>query len=220
MFHLEDVLQLKEGENVVRLTRRHVLTLAPGLILALILIVLPFFLLFPLFSLGVLGVMMFGISVLIGIGIAYRTFVLWDADVLLMTTHRLVDVDQKGLFTRNVTEAQMQNIQDVSWSKKGIWETIFRMGSVSIQTAGASSNIEAIKVSEPQRLAEFLNDIRHQTAPKKTVIDPEKYEKMKTIQTMLQQFSLEELERIETILKARERQTVTDAFMEDAKKTT
>ncbi len=217
MFQLEDVLQLKEGENVVRLTRRHVLTLAPGLILALLLIVLPFFLLFPLFGLGVVGVVMFAAAVLIGIGVAYRSVMLWDADVLILTTHRLVDVDQKGLFTRNVTEAQLSNIQDVSWSKKGFWQTIFRMGSVQVQTAGSSSNIEAVHVSEPQRLAEFLNDLRHQTTPKKAIVDPEKYEKLKTIQAMLQGFSLEELERIETILKARERQAASDAFVDDAK---
>ena len=217
MFHLEDVLQLKEGENVVRLTRRHILTLAPPLLLALVLIVLPFFLLFPLFDLGVIGVVMFAAAVLFGIGVAYRGVMLWDADVLILTTHRLVDVDQKGLFTRNVTEAQLANIQDVSWSKKGFWQTVLGMGSVQVQTAGSANKIEAIHIAEPQRLAEFLNDMRHQTSPKKALVDPEKYEKLKVIQQMLQGFSLEELERIETILKARERQAASDAFMDDAK---
>lgn len=215
MFHLDDVLQLKEGENVIRLIRRHPITLVPSLSLAILLIVLPFFLLFPLFGLGILGVIMFGAAVLIGIGVAARAFLLWDSDVLVMTTHRLVDVDQKGLFTRNVTEAQHTNIQDVSWSKKGIWQTMLGIGSLNIQTAGASLNIEASQVAHPQQLAEYLNDIRHQTAPKKTIVDPEKYEKLKTIQAMLQGFSLDELERIETILKARERQAASDAFLDD-----
>lgn len=215
MFHLEDVVQLKEGENVVRLIRRHALTLAPVLGLAVLLIVLPFFLLFPLFGLGAVGVVMFVAAVLIGIVVAGRAFLLWDADVLILTTHRLVDVDQKGLFSRNVTEAQLTSIQDVSWGKKGIWQTLLGMGSIMIQTAGASSNIEAVQVPRPQQLAEFLNDLRHQTTPKKAIIDPEKYEKIKTIQNMLQGFSLDELERIETILKARERQAASEAFLED-----
>lgn len=216
MFHLEDVIQLKEGENVVRLIRRHILTLGPSLGLAVLLIVLPFFLLFPLFGLGVVGVIIFAVAVLIGAIVAGRAFLLWDADVLILTTHRLVDVDQKGLFSRNVTEAQLSSIQDVSWSKKGVWQTLLGMGSIMIQTAGASNNIEAIAVSHPQQLAEFLNDLRHQTTPKKAPIDPEKYEKLKVIQNMLQGFSLEELERIETILKARERQAASDAFLEDS----
>jgi len=218
MFHLEDVLQLKEGEKVTSMIRRHVMTLLPNLAFAVLLIVLPFFLLFPLFSWGIPGVILFAVAVIGGIVIAIRTMVLWDADVLVITNLRLVDVDQKGLFTRAVTEAQLLNIQEVSWKKNGMFETLFGMGSIIVQTAGTANNVEAVRVPHPQRIADFINNMRHQTAPKKTAIDPEKYEKLKLIQNLLQGFSLEELERIETILRARERQAASDAFLgEDGK---
>lgn len=214
MFKLEDVLQMKDGEDVKEIIRRHWLTLVPGLLLAFFLIVVPFFLLFPLFSWGVWGASLFVIAVIVGIVIAIRTFLLWDADVLVVTTLRLVDVDQRGIFTRIVSEAPLSSIQDVSWSRKGFLETLFRIGSVRVQTAGTQAAIEAQRISSPERVNDAINDLRNMTTPKRVDLDPQRLEKLKKISGLLEGFSFEELIRIESILKARERSTVTDAFLE------
>jgi len=213
MFKLEDVLQIKDSEDVKEIVRRHWTTLIPPLLLAFILIVIPFFLMFPLFAWGILGVGLFLAAVLIGIVVAIRSFILWDADVLIITSLRLVDVDQRGVFTRIVSEAPLASIQDVSWKRHGMLETLFHTGTIKIQTAGGQAVIEARKISGPERLAEMVNDLRHKTVPKKTDIDPERHEKLKRISALLESFSPEELTRIEAILKARERSTVTDAFL-------
>jgi membrane protein YdbS with pleckstrin-like domain len=213
MFKLEDVLQIKDSEDVKEIVRRHWTTLIPPLLLAFILIVIPFFLMFPLFAWGIPGVGLFLAAVLIGIVVAIRSFILWDADVLIVTSLRLVDVDQRGIFTRIVSEAPLASIQDVSWKRHGMFETIFRTGTIKVQTAGGQSVIEARKISGPEHLAEIVNDLRHRTAPKKMDIDPERHEKLKRISALLEGFSPEELTRIEAILRARERSTVTDAFL-------
>ncbi|MDQ7814994.1 MAG: PH domain-containing protein [Patescibacteria group bacterium] len=218
MFHIEDVLQLKDGEKVSFIVRRHAITLAPGLFLALVLIVLPFFLMFPMFSWGVFGLALFVISVVIGIAIAIRTLLIWDADVLVLTNIRLVDVDQKGIFTRLVTEALLEKIQDVSWSKVGIIESIFRVGTVKVQTAGASAMIEAHKVSKPEMLHQMINDLKQDAQPAASGKAPDQGDKVKSIGKMLENYSLEELQRIETILKTRERAAVTEAFLAQEKK--
>ncbi len=213
MFHIEDVLQLKDGEKVSFIVRRHPITLAPGLILALVLIVLPFFLMFPMFSWGVFGLVLFVVSVVIGISVAIRTLLVWDSDVLILTNIRLIDVDQKGIFTRLVTEALLDKIQDVSWSKVGIIESIFRIGTVKVQTAGTAALIEARKVSRPETLHRMINDLKQDVQPASSGKAPDQGEKVKSICKMLEGYSFEELQRIETILKARERAAVTDAFL-------
>lgn len=226
MFHIEDVLQLKDREDVRHITRRHVLTMFPGLVLALILIVIPFFLMFPLFTWGIPGVILFFAAVLIGIVVAVRTLLLWDADILIVTTFRLVDVDQRGIFTRIVSEAPLDAVQDVSWSRSGILQTLFRMGSLKVQTAGATANIEAKSIPHPDAVHELINDLRHLSPGKKaegaaSPVVPSaatpavKGEKLKTICAMLEKYSEEELARIETILKARERSSIADAFLKD-----
>ena len=165
MFRLDSIIHLKDEENVQAVVRRHVATLVPPLFLAMIFIVLPFFLLFPLFSIGAIGVIIFAVLVLIGIVIAARTLMLWDADVLVITNERVVDVDQKGLLARKVTEASLSVIQDVSWKREGIAQTVFRMGTLQIQTAGGGAAIQVGDISYPQVVHELINELRHQ-APK------------------------------------------------------
>ena len=213
MFHLEDVLQLKDDEQVTSITRRHPATFIPSLVLASLLIVLPFFLLFKLFSWGILGVILFISAVVIGIIVAIRSLVLWDADVLVVTNLRLVEVDQRGLLARSVSEASMPTVQDVSWSRTGLAETLFRMGTVTIKTSTSSGTIEAKRVGRPEAVYELINDMRHVTSPKRMDVSPDRLQKLKSISTLLETYSLEELERIEVVLKARERTSVADDFL-------
>lgn len=227
MFHIEDILQLKDREEVRHVTRRHVLTMFPPLLLALILIVAPFFLMFPLFSWGLIGVALFFVAVLIGIATALRTLLLWDADILIVTNLRLVDVDQRGIFSRSVSEAPLDAIQDVSWSRTGLIQTLFRMGSLKVQTAGATANIEAKDIPHAEAVHELINDLRPHLSGKtsaaaavpSTALPADKDEKMRSICALLEKYPAEELARIESILKARERAAVADVFLKQDEKT-
>lgn len=215
MFHIEDVLLLKDGEQVKAFARRHAITLFPGLFLALLFIVLPFFLLFPLFSLGVPGLILFGITLLGGMLLTIRTLLLWDSDVLLITNYRVVDVDQRGFFSRIVSEAPLSTIQDVSWEKKGLLETVFRMGNVKIQTASTGVTICANQISHPHELHELINDLRHRMGLNVQEGSlPSSPDRLKRIASLLEKYSPEELARVESVLKARERSTLTEAFFE------
>jgi len=202
----------------------------PSLFLALILIVAPFFLMFLLFSWGIIGVALFLVAVLIGISIALRTLLLWDADILIVTTSRLVDVDQRGIFARSVSEAPLEAVQDVSWSRNGIIQTIFRMGNVKVQTAGATANIEAKDIPHAEAVHELINELRQRLAGKPisgpaaaapsitTNQSSDKADKINSICAMLEKYPADELARIESILKARERAAVADAFLKQDEK--
>jgi membrane protein YdbS with pleckstrin-like domain len=223
MFRIEDVLQPKDGEKVRALVRRHVATLIPSLFLSLVLIVVPFFLLFPLFSWGIPGVILFFFSVVAGIVIAIRSLLLWDADVLIVTTMRLIDVDQQGLLTRTVSEAALGAVQDVSWKRAGLADTMFKMGCVKIQTASTTTTIEAKGVPKPESIFELINELRHDapsvgsgSAPKNEA-PGERRELLESIRRMLEPYSFEELQRVETVLKARERSSLRDAFLGEEK---
>lgn len=213
MFHIEDVLQLKDAEDVRLVVRRHPMTLAPGLFVALLLIVVPFFLLFPLFSWGVAGMALFVVAVLGGIVVAVRTFILWDADVLVITTLRLVDVDQKGVFSRFVTEIPLPSIQDASWHRRGIMDTVFKIGTLSIQTAAGSTPMTVNRVAHPGKIHELINDLRHATTPKRADIPPEVRERMRKIAAMLETLSPEALDRVENAIRNEGRSHAVEQFL-------
>jgi uncharacterized membrane protein YdbT with pleckstrin-like domain len=155
---------------------------------------------------------------------------LWDADILIVTSQRLVDVDQRGIFTRIVTETPLDTIQDVSWSRRGMVQTLFRFGNVKVQTAGATANCEAVNIPQPQAVHELINELRQRVAPRAapatSPVPPipgtdgeDRRSKLTSIQAMLEKYPFEELKRIETVLKARERASVADAFFAGELKT-
>jgi len=208
MFRLETVLQLKDEEAVRAMVRRHVVTLLKPLFVALILIVAPFFFLFPLFSLGIAGVIIFGLLIIAGALLAFRAFFLWDSNLLILTNMRVIDVDQNGFFSRNVSEAALSVIQDVSWSKKGFWQTLFRMGVVKIQTAGATAVLEVQDVGRPERVHELINETR-QEAPKvntnETPVEKDRRSRIRHIAVLLEQVDDAKVAEVESMLEKQKR---------------
>ena len=57
----------------------------------------------------------------------------------IVTTERIIDIDQLGLFLREVNELPMDNIEDVTYKQNGFWGTVFNFGNVIVQTASTSS---------------------------------------------------------------------------------
>lgn len=205
MFRLDSVMQLKDEEQIRAMVRRHAITLIGPLLLAMFLIVIPFFFLFPLFNLGLLGVIIFGLLILVGAFLAFRTIFVWDNDVLIVTTQRVLDIDQKGLFSRHVSEANLNAIQDVSWKKQGFWQTMFRMGSVTVQTAGATATIQGDDLPRPEKIQNLINDVRHEapspTAPPQTPVEKDRRSRVRHIAAMLEEVNDEEVMEIENLLE-------------------
>lgn len=218
MLHIEEIVQLKQGEEVQHIIRRHGATLIPQLFLAFILIVLPFFMMFPLFSWGVIGIVIFALTVLIGIGIALRTFILWDADALIVTNIRIVDVDQRGVFSRFVTEILLHTIQDISWQRKGFFETVFGIGTLIVQSTSAQQPLAVIRIKRPERVQEQIQQLKEKSSgvvSHKEIAEQQAHERskiLKEISQMLEGYSLDELKRVDIVLQARTRGAAADTF--------
>ena len=219
MFHVADVLHLEKEEVLHGVFRKHVATLVVPLILATLCIVIPFFFLFPLFRNGILGISVFSLSVLIGISVAMRAMYLWDARACVLTDRRLVLVRQEQLFSRVVTEVTYSTLRDVSWEWQGMWEHLFRMGSVQIRSTSQDLPIHLDQIPHPQDVAELLREFlpkthahEHQptlplTKTPTMVHAPsgdERRQKLDEIVSLLGRSSDEELDRFATILRARE----------------
>lgn len=219
MFHLEDVLQLKDEEDVKLFVRRHPFTMLGHLGLSLLFIVIPFFFLFPLFGYGTPGIIVFLISVMIGIGLAMRTLIMWDADVFLLTTRRVINVDQRGVWSRFVTEAALSEIQDVRWERKGLLHTMSDYGSVAIQASGLGEVMLVRDIPHPQQVHELMNDIRHTTTPKRTHLSPEQHERIRKLMQVLEELPPEALEKVEGFAKEQGRVIAMERFLEPSSKT-
>ncbi|OIO52713.1 MAG: hypothetical protein AUJ19_00310 [Parcubacteria group bacterium CG1_02_58_44] len=154
----ERIVRLKEGESILRIVRSFWLVRLPQAILAGLLVMAPFFFMIPLFSLRTFGLAAFLLSVLTGIVYALRLYMEWSRNAFVVTTRRVIDVDQRGFFRRTVSEAPYEKLQDVSFTVAGVWGTVLRYGTVVVQTAGSQVGLELQYVRCPQELHYLITE--------------------------------------------------------------
>jgi membrane protein YdbS with pleckstrin-like domain len=157
---LEKKVKLKESERIISLVRRYSLTLFWWFVLIALLFVIPFFFMFWLFRHGWWGQALFIVPVFLGIMLIIRTIFIWQKNVFVITTHRLIDIDQRGFFDQVVSEIPYDQIEDVSGRVKGFWGTIFRYGIITIQTGSGKVQIIVEKIKQPLYLQQEINELR------------------------------------------------------------
>ena len=95
---------------------------------------------------------------LYGLLILALVFAIWinyQLDVWIITTKRVIDVEQRGLFNREVSEFLIANIQDITTEVPTMISTLLGFGNMTIQTAGHKNFV----VREIPRLEEAKNII-------------------------------------------------------------
>lgn len=70
-------------------------------------------------------------------------------DVWIITNERIVNIEQKGLFTRRISELRFSRIQDVTSSVNGLVPTVLNFGDVSVQTASEEDHFLFRQVGDP-----------------------------------------------------------------------
>ena len=90
----------------------------------------------------------------------FEEFLGWFFNVYIVTDERIVDVDFVNLVYREITDANIDQIQDVTAQMGGVVRTIFKYGDVVIQTAAEVPRIEFEAVPDPDRVSRILRDLR------------------------------------------------------------
>lgn len=142
------------------IVRRYGLTFFWQWILIFFLFVVPFFFMFWLFNHSWWGQALFFIPVACGFFALIRLIFIWKKNVLIITTHRIVDIDQRGFFDKIISDVPYSQIEDVSGRIKGFWGTIFRYGSLQIQTGNGKVQIVVDRIKQPVYLQQDINEMR------------------------------------------------------------
>jgi hypothetical protein len=91
---------------------------------------------------------------------AMEGFFGWYFNVFFVTTRRVIDVDFFNLINKRVSDAEIEKIQDVSYSTSGPIGTIFNFGDVLIQTAAEMQELSFERVPSPEKVAGILDKLR------------------------------------------------------------
>ncbi len=88
----------------------------------------------------------------------FQEFLDFYLDVWVITTERVIAIEQKGLFARELSEQKLFRVQDVTAEVKGIFPTLLNYGNVYVQTAGEQIRFIFKNVPNAPGVAQLIND--------------------------------------------------------------
>lgn len=87
---------------------------------------------------------------------AGNKYILWLLNSYIITDKRLISVNYTSVFSKKVSESPLDRILNVGFFTRGIWQTLFKFGSVEIQVAGLGEPMVLQNVAEPSKIKDFL----------------------------------------------------------------
>ncbi len=159
------LVALEQGEKVILQVRRHLFVFWARIIFDAVLFFAPLFItpwaarfLEKLFETP--GVPLFFVVYLFWVLIVWTVFfVQWTdyyLDVWIVTTKRVIDIDQKGIFNFEVSTFRLEQIQDVTIEVNGIIATLLKFGNIHVHTAGENPNFIIRDAAHPLEVKEAL----------------------------------------------------------------
>jgi hypothetical protein len=150
-------------EEILLILRSHWITNLSWVLLAIILFFIPVSLLYvPLLeSFPVRFQLMFVIFwYLVLLIFVFEKFLTWFFNITIITDERIIDVDFINLTTKKVSDAELDKIQDVSFTRQGVLQTIFNFGDILVQTAAEHAQFVFEKIPESSEVANILQRLR------------------------------------------------------------
>ena len=154
-------------EDVLLLLRRHPLTNVPWIIILIFLLAFPLLTEYllretPLDPLQIpfrLRLLFMIFWYLFCTGYAILSFFTWFFNIYIVTNERIVDLDYFGFLFYRLSEAELSQIQDVTYELGGAFQTIFNFGNVYIQTAAEKREFDFSSVPNPARIHDLITDL-------------------------------------------------------------
>ena len=151
-----DGLVLLPGETVVSVMRKHWFILFMKIMPYLLLFFLPFIILVFVpainFSQTTVATIIFFITayMLVVLMVIYSVWTLYYLDIWIVTNQRIMDIEQKALFNREIKTLRMDTVQDVQVDISNIFETLLKFGTLRVQTAGTGgTDAKIVGIPDP-----------------------------------------------------------------------
>jgi hypothetical protein len=108
-------------------------------------------------SIASAGVLLFG--ALLALILLMVTWI-YNQNKLILTNRSITQVAQNGLFSRKVSELSLQNTEDITADKDGVWAQIFNFGVIKVETAGEQFNFHFKYCPNPNKYGQQILDSR------------------------------------------------------------
>lgn len=96
--------------------------------------------------------------------VAFAVWTDYYLDTWQVTQRRIIDTEQRGFFSREVSSFRLDRIQDVTTEVSGIIPTLLDYGVVHVQTAGENRRFTLPDAPHPAELKEYVLAQHHRAA--------------------------------------------------------
>ena len=175
-----DFKDKKRDEDILLVLRRHWLTfimqfvpIAGGVIFIIVVHVLATEFMSESLTNGGENVLFF-VESLMAMMLWLIAFIFWIDyyfDVWIITDCRIIDIEQLGLFRRNVSELEHSKVQDVTTEIHGILPTLLKYGFVYVQTAGKKTRFIFKQVPRPMMVRKMILKLQQKAIDKKSLVE-------------------------------------------------
>ena len=154
-------------EKILLLLRRHPITNFPWMAVLFLLFATPFFLSLVLEGTPLdpaklplrVSLLLIILWYLFSLGYGVLSFLSWFFNIYLVTSRRVVDLDYFGFLFYRLSEAELSQIQDVTYEVGGVFRTLFNFGDVFIQTAAEKREFDFEAVPNPAEVHDLVTDL-------------------------------------------------------------
>jgi len=191
-YFLSSMVDLEQNEQILLTARRHWFTLFLRLIPLLFFAIVPILIIVVLQIVGGIAensltsggqnlfaqggslpalIIFLLFSWLLCIWIAI--FTVWTdyyLDILLVTDHRIINVEQKALFSREIASLHLDKIQDVTIDINGFLATFLLFGNLRIQTAGEVEEFVIRGIKDPTTIKNTILEQHEKAMAKLRVV--------------------------------------------------
>ncbi|MFA5777358.1 MAG: PH domain-containing protein [Parcubacteria group bacterium] len=85
-------------------------------------------------------------------------------DIWVITNERIINIEQKGLFVRSLSEVKFEKIQDVTVEVTGFIPTILNYGDVFVQTAAEKERFIFRQIPNPYKTKDLIMNLQKKQA--------------------------------------------------------
>lgn len=153
-------------EKIIKIVRRDFFILFQRMLSFVLMAVLPFifFYLMITANLELLENEMVYPIIVLGTSIYYLfiwlffffSFIDYYLDIWIITNKRIIDIEQRGFFSRIIAEHKLFRIQDVTSEINGAIPTFLKYGEVFVQTAGTKQRFNFHQVPDPDGIRDLV----------------------------------------------------------------
>lgn len=162
MISLKSLPNQERGEVTVLFLRRYWIDLAAAILFSTALIAVPIaigavfnYAGLDMFShpfWGPTGTLLLSAYLLVVAVITMAQITDYFLDIWIVTNERIINIEQKGLFSRTVSEMRLNQVQDITSHTQGFLETFLTYGDVTIQTAGERLQFHFKNIDNPDEV--------------------------------------------------------------------